>query len=94
MGHTSANRQWKVVDERNSGNIFANDHISHIVRIRTMQTTQELCKTVQYCANSYAKPSFELLKTWNRVKYRSGEHRWTTMEVHAIMQLLGSVTTP
>ena len=80
MGHTSANRQWKVADERNSGNIFANDHISHIVHIRTMQTMQKLRKTVQYCINSYTKSSFELLKTWNRVKHRSGKHQRTTME--------------
>ena len=33
------------------------------------------------CANFYAKPSFELLKTWNRVKHRYGEHRRTTAEV-------------
>ena len=45
MRHMSANRQWKVVDERDSGNIFVNydwysTHISHIVRVRTTQTTQ------------------------------------------------------
>ena len=26
MRHMSANRQWKVVDERDSGNIFGNYH--------------------------------------------------------------------
>ena len=86
MRHMSANRQWKVVDERDSGNIFANDHwysthISCIVRVKTTQTTQKLHKTAQYCVNSYVKPSFELLKTRNRVKRRSGEHRRTTTEV-------------
>ena len=68
MRHVSANRQWKVVDERDDDNIFANDHwhsthISHIVRVRTTQTTQKLRKTAQYCMNFYAKPIFELLKT-------------------------------
>ena len=86
MRHMSANRQWKVVDECDSGNIFANDHwysthISRIVRVKTMQKLRKLRKTAQYCVNSYAKPSFELLKTWNRVKRRSGEHRRTTTEV-------------
>ena len=82
----SANRQWKVVDERYSGNVFTDDHwssthIPRIVRVRTTQTTQKIRKTAQYCANFYAKPSFELLKTWNRVKHRYGEHRRTTAEV-------------
>ena len=82
----SANRQWKVVDERFSGNVFTDDHwysthIPRIVRVRTTQTTQKIRKTAQYCANFYAKPSFELLKTWNRVKHRHGEHRRTTAEV-------------
>ena len=82
----SANCQWKIVDERNSGNIFANDHwysmhISRIVCIRASQTTQKLRKTAQYCVNSYVKPSFELLKTRNYVKRRSGEHRRPTTEV-------------
>ena len=82
----SANRQWKVVDERYSGNVFTDDHwysthILRIVRVRTTQTTQKIRKTVQYCANFYAKPSFELLKTWNHVKHRYGEHRRTTAEV-------------
>ena len=89
MRHMSANRQWKVVDERDSGNIFANahwysTHISRIVRVKTTQTTQKLRKlrkTAQYCVHSYVKPSFELLKTRNRVKRRSGEHRQTTTEV-------------
>ena len=86
MRHMSANRQWKVVDERYSGNVFTDDHwysthIPRIVRVRTMQTTQKIRKTAQYCANFYAKPSFELLKTWNRVKHRYGEHRRTTAEV-------------
>ena len=67
-------------------NIFANDHwysthISRIIRVRTTQTTQKIRKTAQYCVNSYAKPSFELLKTWNRVKRQSGEYRRTAMEV-------------
>ena len=82
----SANRQWKVVDERYSGNVFTDDHwysthIPRIVRVRTTQTTQKIRKTAQYCANFYAKPGFELLKTWNRVKHRYGEHRRTTAEV-------------
>ena len=82
----SANRQWKVVDERYSGNVFTDDHwysthIPRIVRVRTTQTTQKIRKTAQYCANFYAKPSFELLKTCNRVKHRYGEHRRTTAEV-------------
>ena len=86
MRHMSANRQWKVVDERYSGNVFTDDHwysthIPRIVRVRTTQTTQKIRKTAQYCANFYAKPSFELLKTWNRVKHRYGEHRRTTAEV-------------
>ena len=86
MRHMSANRQWKVVDERYSGNVFTDDHwysthIPRIVRVRTTQTTQKVRKTAQYCANFYAKPSFELLKTWNRVKHRYGEHRRTTAEV-------------
>ena len=64
-------------------NICANNHwysthISHNVRVRT---TQKLRKTTQYCVNSYPKRSFELLKTWNRVKRRSGEYRRTTTEV-------------
>ena len=42
----SANRQWKVVDERYSGNVFTDDHwysthIPRIVRVRTTQTTQK-----------------------------------------------------
>ena len=78
--------QWKVVDERYSGNVFTDDHwysthIPRIVRVRTTQTTQKIRKTAQYCANFYAKLSFELLKTWNRVKHRYGEHRRTTAEV-------------
>ena len=82
----SANHQWKVVDERYSGNVFTDDHwysthIPRIVRVRTMQTTQKIRKTAQYCANFYAKLSFELLKTWNPVKHRYGEHRRTTAEV-------------
>ena len=86
MRHMSANRQWKVVDERYNGNVFTDDqwystHIPRIVRVRTTQTTQKIRKTAQYCANFYAKPSFELLKTWNRVKHRYGEHRRTTAEV-------------
>ena len=86
MRHMSVNRQWKVVDERYSGNVFTDDHwysthIPRIVRVRTTQTTQKIRKTAQYCANFYAKPSFELLKTWNRVKHRYGEHRRTTAEV-------------
>ena len=86
MRHMSANRQWKVVDERYSGNVFTDDHwysthIPRIVRVRTTQTTQKIRKTAQYCANFYAKPSFDLLKTWNRVKHRYGEHRRTTAEV-------------
>ena len=86
MRHMSANRQWKVVDERYSGNVFTDDHwystyIPRIVRVKTTQTTQKIRKTAQYCANFYAKPSFELLKTWNRVKHRYGEHRRTTAEV-------------
>ena len=86
MRHMSANRQWKVVDERYSGNVFTDDHwysthIPRIVRVRTTQTTQKIRKTAQYCANFYAKPSFELLKTWNCVKHRYGEHRRTTAEV-------------
>ena len=86
MRHMSANRQWKVVDERYSANVFTDDHwysthIPRIVHVRTTQTTQKICKTAQYCANFYAKPSFELLKTWNRVKHRYGEHRRTTAEV-------------
>ena len=86
MRHMSANRQWKVVDERYSGNVFTDDHwysthIPRIVRVRTTQTTQKIRKTAQYCANFYAKPIFELLKTWNRVKHRYGEHRRTTAEV-------------
>ena len=86
MRHMSANRQWKVVDERYNGNVFTDDHwysthIPHIVRVRTTQTTQKIRKTAQYCANFYAKPSFELLKTWNRAKHRYGEHRRTTAEV-------------
>ena len=86
MRHMSANRQWKVVDERYSGNLFTDDHwysthIPRIVCVRTTQTTQKIRKTKQYCANFYAKPSFELLKTWNRVKHRYGEHRRTTAEV-------------
>ena len=49
MRQMSANRQWKVVDERDSGNILANDHwysthISRIVRVRTTQTTQNHVK--------------------------------------------------
>ena len=67
MRHMSDNRQWKVVDERYSGNVFTDDHwysthIPRIVRVRTTQTTQKIRKTAQYCANFYAKPSFELLK--------------------------------
>ena len=86
MRHMSANRQWKVVDERFSGNVFTDDHrysthIPRIVRVRTTQTTQKIRKPAQYCANFYAKPSFELLKTWKRVKHRHGEHRRTTAEV-------------
>ena len=86
MRHMSANRQWKVVDERYSGNVFTDDHwysthILRTVRVRTTQTTQTIRKTAQYCANFYAKPSFELLKTWNRVKHWYGEHRRTTAEV-------------
>ena len=86
MRHMSANRQWKVVDKRYSGNVFTDDHwysthIPRIVRVRTTQTTQKIRKTAQYCANFYAKPSFELLKTWNRVKHRYGEQRRTTAEV-------------
>ena len=86
MRHMTANRQWKVVDERYSGNVFTDDHwysthIPRIVRVKTTQTTQKIRKTAQYCANFYAKPSFELLKTWNRVKHRYGEHRRTTAEV-------------
>ena len=86
MRHMSANRQWKVVDERYSGNVFTDDHwysthIPRIVRVRTTRTTQKIRKTAQYCANFYAKPSFELLKIWNRVKHRYGEHRRTTAEV-------------
>ena len=86
MRHMSANRQWKVVDERYSGNVFTDDHwysthIPRIVRVKTTQTTQKIRKTAQYCANFYAKPSFELLKTWNRVKHRCGEHRRTTAKV-------------
>ena len=86
MRHMSANRQWKVVDERYSGNVFTDahwysTHIPRIVRVRTTQTTQKIRKTAQYCANFYAKPSFELLKTWNRIKHRYGEHRRTTAEV-------------
>ena len=86
MRHMSVNRQWKVVDKRYSGKVFTDDHwysthIPRIVRVRTMQTTQKIRKTAQYCANFYAKPSFELLKTWNRVKHRYGEHRRTTAEV-------------
>ena len=82
----SANCQWKVVDERYSGNVFTDDHwysthIPRIVRVKTTQTTQKIRKTAQYCANFYAKPSFELLKTWNRVKHRYDEHRRTTAEV-------------
>ena len=82
----STNRQWKVVDERYSGNVFIDDHwysthIPRIVRVRTTQTTQKIRKTAQYCANFYARPSFELLKTWNRVKHRYSEHRRTTAEV-------------
>ena len=82
----SANRQWKVVDEHYSGNVFTDDHwysthIPRIVRVWTTQTTHKIRKPAQYCANFYAKPSFELLKTWNRVKHRYGEHRRTTAEV-------------
>ena len=81
----SAIHQWKVVDERDSGNICAFDHWysthnSRIVRVRTTQTTQKLRKAAQNCVNSYAKPSFELLKTWNRVKRRSGVHRRTSTD--------------
>ena len=43
MHHMSANRQWKVVDERQSGNIFA-----HILCIVLVTTTQKLRKTAQY----------------------------------------------
>ena len=86
MRHMSANRQWKVVDEQYSGNVFTDDHwysthIPRIVRVWTTQTTHKIRKPAQYCANFYAKPSFELLKTWNRVKHRHGEHRRTTAEV-------------
>ena len=86
MRHASANRQWKVVDERDSGNIFTNDHwcFTHILRIihvRTTQTTQQLRWTAQYGVNSYAKPSFELFKTWNRAQRGYGEHRRTTTHV-------------
>ena len=86
MRHMSANRQWKVVDEHYSGNVFTDDHwysthIPRIVRVWTTQTTHKIRKPAQYCANFYAKPSFELLKTWNRVKHRYGEHRRTTAEV-------------
>ena len=86
MRHMSANRQWKVVDEQYSGNVFTDDHwysthIPRIVRVWTTQTTHKIRKPAQYCANFYAKTSFELLKTWNRVKHRHGEHRRTTAEV-------------
>ena len=45
----SANRQWKVVDERFSGNVFTDDHwysthIPRIVPVRTTQTTQKYVK--------------------------------------------------
>ena len=75
-----------IVTDTYSDNVFTDDHwysthIPRIVRVRTTQTTQKIRKTAQYCANFYAKPSFELLKTWNRVKHRYGEHRRTTAEV-------------
>jgi hypothetical protein len=59
MRHMSANRQWKDVDERDSGNIFANNHwyhthISRIFRVRTTQTSQRLRKTAHYLC---VKPS-------------------------------------
>jgi hypothetical protein len=83
MRHMCADCQWKVIDECNSGNIFANSHlysmhILHFVHVRTMQ---KLCKKAQNCVNSYAKPSFELLKTWNHIKHRSNKYWQKTMEV-------------
>ena len=33
----------------------------------------KLRKTAQCYVNSYAKPNFELLRTWNRIKHRYGE---------------------
>ena len=54
---------------------------SCIVRLGTTQITQNIRKTAQYSVISYAKSSFELLKTWKRIKRRSGEHLQTTTEV-------------
>ena len=64
------NLQWK--DERDSGNIFANNHWYYNAYFAH-------CPRKNY-VNSYAKPSFELLKSRNQVKRRFGEHRRTTTE--------------
>ena len=56
-------------------------HSAHCPRKDYANYAKKIRKTGQYCANFYAKPNFELLKTWNRVKHRYDEHRRTTAEV-------------
>jgi hypothetical protein len=53
MRHMLANRQWTVVNECQSGNIFATNHwfSMHILRSVCLRTTRKLLKTPQYCVN-------------------------------------------